>query len=481
MPFADLREYISKLEAEGELVRINQEVDWNLEVGAIIRRCTEKRCQLPLFEKIKGYPKGYRILGDPINSLKRFAIATDQPFNLPDAELYRNLMNLYNSAINHKIKPRIVATGPCKENIYHGNEVDLYKFPSCMLHDGDGGRYIGTAHTVIGKDPDTNWVNWGTYRLMIHDKNHLGGYLAPARDMLLMLRKYEEQNKPMEFAVAIGTEPVTIATSMAPIPFQVDEVDVVGGIRGEPVDLVKCETVDLMVPATAEVVFEGYILPRVRVNEGPFGEYTGYAGYRGLNPVYRVNCITHRNEPILTAITEGVPVGTGQLVTGIARASILYADLKQAGLPVVDVNVVVETGGFLTIISTKTPYSNIAHRIASVVWGSRAAQSTSHKLMVVNDDIDPYNLNEVIHAFATKCHPVRGHFAVPNAVGNPLMPYQNREERQKAEGSLILYDCTWPADWSVETEVPPKMSFDSNYPTHIKDQVLRNWQSYGFE
>ncbi|MDP2916842.1 MAG: UbiD family decarboxylase [Dehalococcoidia bacterium] len=481
MPFKDLREYIASLEAENELVHVKQEVDWDLEAGAIIRRCTETGSALPLFEKIKDYPEGYRVFGDPINSLKRFAIAAGIPSDLPPAETYRRLMALYQKGMSNRIKPRVVSTGPCKENVFKGDDVDLYRLPSLMLHDGDGGRYIGTAHMVVGKDPDSDWVNWGTYRLMLHDRNHLGGYLAPGRDMTHMLRKYEAQGKPMEFAVAIGTEPVSLAVAMAPVPFQVSEVDVAGGIREEPVELVRCETVDLMVPATSEIVLEGVILPNARVDEGPFGEFTGYAGYRTPNPVYKVNCITHRHNPILTAICEGIPVGTGHLVACVARASILMDDLKRAGLPVLDVNVVLETGGFLTVVSTRTPYANVAHRIASVVWGSRAAQSSSHKLMVVNDDIDPYNLAEVVHAFATKCHPVRGHFAVPNAVGNPLMPYQNVEERRHAKGSLILYDCTWPTDWPVETAVPPKMSFNCAFPKHIQERVLANWRKYGFK
>jgi 4-hydroxy-3-polyprenylbenzoate decarboxylase len=481
VPFNDLRQYIEKLEAEGELVRIKQEVDWNLEAGAILRRSVEQRAPLPLFEKLRGYPEGYRVFGDPMNSAKRFAIATDQPSDLPYSQMYRRLMEVYDRGLAHKIKPRIVPTGPCKENIDTGDDVNLYKFPSLMLHDGDGGRYIGSSQVIITKDPDTGWVNWGTYRQMIHNKNHLGGFAGPPRDFSYMRRKQEEQNKPMEFAAAMGADPVVMAVSMSPIPFQVDEADVAGGIRGEPVDLVKCETVDLMVPATAEIVVEGHVLPGIRVDEGPCGEYTGYEGLREPGLVYRISCITHRNDPVLPAVCEGIPITTGHLVISISRAAILLADLKRAGLPVVDVNVVPETANFLTVISTKTPYANIAHRIASVVWGSRAAQTGSHKVMVVNDDIDAYNMDEVIHAFATKCHPVRGHFAVPNAAGNPLMPYQDAEERHWVKGSLILYDCTWPVDWSIETSVPPRNSFNNIYPQHIQDKVLANWKNYGFK
>lgn len=481
MPFSDLREYISKLEKMGELVRVKKEVDWNLEAGAIARRCNEIEAPIPYFEKIKGYSKEFTVLGDIINTLKRLSIAMEQPTDLPYAEMYRNLMQVYLSGIEHPIKPRVVKTGPCKENIMKGNDVNLYKFPSLMLHDGDGGRYIGTAHTVITKDFDSGWVNWGCYRQMIHNRNHLGGYVAPPRDMAIMLRKYEERNKPMEFAIAMGTDPVVFAVGISPVPYKINEVDVIGGIRKEPVDVIKCETVDLMVPATSEIVIEGHVLPGVRVDEGPFGEYTGYrASPRAPRLVYKVDCITHRNSPILTAVCEGAPVDSGHVANSIARAATIRTDLVNAGIPVVDVHVVIRSSGFLTVVSTKTPYSNIAHRIASVVWGSRAAQSGSHKVMVVNDDIDPFNIDEVVHAFATKCHPVRGHHAVPNAAGHPLVPYQNLEERLWAKNSLMLYDCTWPIDWPVEIAIPPKASFNSIYPKELQDKVLANWKNYGF-
>jgi 4-hydroxy-3-polyprenylbenzoate decarboxylase len=261
-----------------------------------------------------------------------------------------------------------------------------------------------------------------------------------------------------------------------------DEADVAGGMIGEPIELVKCETVDLMVPATSEVVIEGVILPHMRVDEGPYGEYTGYrASPRAPRLVYRVDCITYRNDPILTAVVEGVPLDLGHVVVSIGRAAAIRDDLKRAGLPIVDVNVVPESAGFMAVISTKTPYSNIAHRIASITWGSQGAQSGSHKLLVVNDDIDVYNMNEVIHAFATKCHPVRGHHIVANSAGHPLMPYQNLEERLWAKGSCVLYDCTWPVDWPVEIAVPPRSSFNAIYPKEIQDKVLENWKNYGFK
>jgi len=482
MAFSDLREFVDKLEAEGELVRIKQEVDWNLEAGAICRRCIEvDKAPIPLFEKIKGYPEGYRVMGDPLCRIKRLAIALDRPFDASYGDVYRDLMKTYSERSTHPIKPRTVSTGPCKENIYEGDDVDLFKLPALMIHDGDGGRYIGSLHSTSTKDLDSDWVNWGCYRMMIHNKNHLGGYVAPFQDLTAMLRKYEAINKPMPFATALGTDPVGMLVSITGVPYGVNEVDIAGGLRGEPVELVKCETNDLRVPATAEIVLEGHILPNVRVDEGPFGEYSGYrSSPRAPGIVYKVDCITHRDDPILPTVNEGVPTDTSHLACGVAWAAEVMSALRREGLPVVDMNVIAESALFIAVISTKTPYPNIAHRIACVAWGCKSAQYIP-KLMVVNDDIDVYNLGEVIHAFGSKCHPVRGTHPVPYAVGNPLVPYQNYEERLWSKGCRVLYDCTWPVDWPIGVAVPQRSSFKTIYPVGVQEKILANWKRYGFE
>ncbi|MBW1839817.1 MAG: UbiD family decarboxylase [Deltaproteobacteria bacterium] len=175
MPYQDLREWISALEKEGEIKRVEKEVDWDLEVGAITRRVYDLGAPAPLFEKIKGYPKGYRILSAPIglsarNKYARLALALDMPAD----STIRDLTEEYIRRKKNPIPPVEVKEGPCQENVYLGEEVDLYKFPAPMVHEGDGGRYLSTWHTVISKDPDSGWVNYGMYRQMIHDKNYLG-------------------------------------------------------------------------------------------------------------------------------------------------------------------------------------------------------------------------------------------------------------------------------------------------------------------
>jgi UbiD family decarboxylase len=213
MNFLDLREYIDALESEGELVRISKEVDWDLELSAVIRRSYDLGAPAPLFENIKGYPRGYRILGAPVGlsskpgrTLARLAISLGFPADATFTEIVEGCT----AKRRERLKPVIVDSGPCKENIFLGNQVNLLKLPIPFFHQGDGGRYIGTWHIVVTKDPDTGWVNWGMYRLMVIDERTMGCLLRPDQHIgAHYYQKYELRGKPMEFAVAIGTEPVS--------------------------------------------------------------------------------------------------------------------------------------------------------------------------------------------------------------------------------------------------------------------------------
>ncbi len=311
MPFNDLREYIDRLEKEGEVQRITKEVQPVFEVGAIIRRSYDLRAPAPFFLNLRGYPE-HRIFGAPIGLSRkdrlfaRFAISMDMSSQSTVLEIIEE----YIKRLKKPMKPVLVKNGPCKENILKGDAVDLHSFPAPVLHQGDGGPYLGTWHANITKDPDTGVQNWGLYRLMIHDKKTMGGLFLPAQNIgLHYYTKYEARGKHMEFAIAIGTEPVTPWVAGTRFPPNVSEADIIGGIRGAPLELVKCETVDLAVPATSEIVIEGFIPPHERREEGPFGEYTGFvASDRALRPVYHVTAITYRNNPILPVTCMEVPV-----------------------------------------------------------------------------------------------------------------------------------------------------------------------------
>jgi len=477
MSYHDLREFMDKLDKEGDLVHIKDEVDWNLEVGAIIRRSNEIGGEAALFENIKDYPRGYRILGAPVATLRRLAIALGLK---PDSS-FNEVLDFYDEGLDNPIKPILVTHGPCKENKLFGEEVDLFKFPVPFIHHGDGGRYIGTWHLVATKDLDTDWVNWGMYRLMVQDKDKLGGLILPVQHIGMIYNKYETADKPMPFAIAIGTEPVTAIVASASVPYGASEVEFVGGIRREPLEVVKCETNDLLVPATSEIVLEGEVLPHERMEEGPFGEYTGYRGSpRSPKPVYHVKAITHRNDPILTVSNMGIATDDGDVANSLTWSSSVKRALINSGIPgIKGVYIPYEGCSLLLIVSVKPHFANVATRIASVVWGDKAGAFLP-KIIVVEDDVDPTNMAEVIHAFVTKCHPARGATVIENAMGHPLIPYLDEKEKLFGKSANVVYDCTWPIDWS-EAAKSPRMAFKSIYPEEIRERVLNRWHAYGFK
>lgn len=480
MPFHDLRGYIEKLQQIGEVQTIEQEVDWNLEVGAIIRRSYDLKAPSPFFQKIKGYPYGHRVFGAPIGTSKadryyaRIATALDMPIDIRAKEFIQE----FNRRQKKPIPPRIVKDGPCKEVIRLGKDVNLLEIPSPLIHEGDGGRYIGTWHTIVTRDPETGWVNWGMYRLMVHDERTMGGIISPNQHIgLHFYEHFEKLNRPMEFAIAIGTEPVTALMSSIRTNPGIDEAGLVGALRGEPIDLIRCETVDLMVPASSEIVLEGVVIPGERKEEGPFGEYTGYqAGDRKPRPVYQVNAMTHRKNPILPVTCMGVPVDDCAVVVPLAKAANLLEDLRGRGFPVKDAYCPPAGVGFMVVVSTKVPYANYSQQLAHAIF---ANNRSFFQVIIVEDDIDINDWDQVMWALTTRCHPVRGIRKIENVPGNPLLPFVNPYERDKQISGAVLFDCTFPKEWPKEF-VPIKASFDVMWPEHIQKQVLKNWTSYGY-
>jgi len=476
MSFRDLREFIAELEKQGEAQRIEEEVDWNLEVGAMLRRAAEAGLPAPFFQKIKGYPEGYRIFGGGAAKYSRMAIAMGMA---PDTHP-REVVEEFTRRMKHPIKPVLVTDGPCKENILVGDEVDLLKFPVPMIHEGDGGRYIGTWHATITKDLDSDWVNWGTYRHMVHNKTSVGVLFASAiKHMWMMYTKgYKPKNKPMEVAIAIGIEPISQFCCAIPAPYGVSEVDLAGGIRGEPVELIKCETIDLEVPATAEIVLEGEMRPDDMMNEGPYGEFSGYrTGFKELRPVIRIKAITHRNNPILTVSCGGVPVHDDAIIS-LTKASALLEALRARGIPVTGVSVFPETAGMVAAVAVKTTYSHIAEDIAHVIWGTPTGHSIPY-IIVLDDDVDPFNLSQVFHAFATKCHPRKGIVKLEHSPVINILPFLTPEERKYRSGAKAYFDCTWPKDRDP-TDIPQRVTFAEVYPLEVQERALAIWRKYSY-
>jgi len=314
----DLRNFISHLEQKGDLFRVKEAIDWKYEIGEQTRKIQTSDLKHPalLFENIKDYP-GYRVFTNGLGSYEKFAIALELE---PETPL-KNIVKVFKKRITNPIKPALTDNGPIKENILLREDVDLLKFPVPWWNKEDVGRYIGTWHLNITKDPDTGVRNVGIYRMQHLSSNTTAISISPRSHLAIHLSKTEKQERPLEMAVAIGVDEPLIMCAAAAVPFGVDEFYVAGGLRQRPVELVKCNSIDIEVPAYSEIVLEGKILPGVRIKEGPFLDYAGIPKFNPQAPVFEVTGMMFRNNPIF----RGAVIGQAG-----AEDHLLYAFLSKA-------------------------------------------------------------------------------------------------------------------------------------------------------
>lgn len=479
MPYHDLREFMEACDKAGELVTIDKEVDWNLEVGAISRRICEVGAPAAHMRKIRGVRNGASILGSPLakgwnSDFSRVAIA----LGMSPTSTYQELMDQFMKRMASPIRPLQVSGGPCKDNILRGSDINLFDFPAPYLHEGDGGRYIDTFGVTVQADPDSAWVNWGCYRHMIHKKAIMGGIVNPYQhNGMIYYQKYEARGNPMPYAIFFGGCPTgAIMGSMNP-PAGVSEAEIAGGLRRAPLQLVKCETNNLLVPATAEIVIEGHVRPYERWDEGPFGEATGYrASPRMPRPVFRVDCITFRNEPIMPISCAGTDLDECEILYGVfSNTSAAKRELAEAGLPVRDAYSAPGLKFSLLIVTVEKGHPGIADRVVSVIRSSKLGVRFAY-IMVVEDDVDATNLTEALHSTMSRTHPSRGLQIFGLAPDHPLVPFLDLHDKMHARGAAITFDATAPGG----TEGPARLSFRSSYPENVRRFVAANWaDKYG--
>jgi 4-hydroxy-3-polyprenylbenzoate decarboxylase len=476
--YKDNRAYIEALLKTGDAVVVNDEVDWDLEMGAIVRRVCEKKSPSPYFKKIKDYP-GFEGFGAPIATYRRLAVSLGLDPESPIPAIAKEYLS--RTAADKGEKPKILNAkdAPCKEVVWTGDDADLFRLPAPMVHEGDGGRYIGTWHFVVAKDLDTPAINWGMYRQMVFDEKTMVGPVLPFSDMGKMFyNKYTPNNIPMPFATVIGPDPLSAIASCAPAAIPEDEFTSL--LMGEPVEVVKCETCDLYVPAHAEIIIEGVIVPNVMIEEAPFGEYTGYrTSPREKRTVYRVTAITMRKNPILPISNMGIPTDEGQLLRSFSLGLEMERMLRDQGIPITGVYMLPESTHHLVVVGVKPAYANIATQIGQLVFGSKLGP-WFHLVVVVDDKTDIYSKDELIHNLSTRCHPKNGIIITEQGVGTPLNPYAWPEERKYSRAGKVIFDCLFPPEWPTSM-VPIKVSFDNVYPKEIREKVLSKWNQYGFK
>ena len=466
--FGDLRGWIEALAAHGELQEIDAEVDWNIELGTIMRLAQGPGTgKALLFNNIKDYntpaSRCRRIFGSALNNYRRIAMMLGLP---PDTHP-RELVKIGRTALTGSIPPKIVATGPVKENIVTGKDIDLYDLPSPYWNRLDGGRYLLTYGGCVTKDPETGIMNVGIYRGMVASRDQIPILMWRAQHIGHHFTAWQNGGKAeMPIAVAIGWEPSLGFCAGSPVPKGVCEYDVMGAIRGAPVELVKCETVDLYVPATAEIVIEGYLGldPKTYMMEGPYAEFTGYlAGDRSPKPTIRVTAITHRNDPILRGTIEGSMPGSyseNAVCSSIMRAATAWNVLDRAGVPgITDVWCPPVQAGINLLIQMKQSYRGQAKQAANAIWGSSAAHVRYKHITVVDEDIDIHDYAAVDWAVAYRVNAGEDDVVImPSTFGAELDPSTRRRDRNPdlfgtGKWNRVLIDATINLDYDPDPEL----------------------------
>ncbi|MDI1471691.1 MAG: menaquinone biosynthesis decarboxylase [Thermodesulfovibrio sp.] len=402
MAYNDLREFLQVLEKKGLLHRVTVEVDPILEIAEI----TDRMCKSPnggkalFFEKVKGsqIPVVTNIFGSfermclslEVESLDDIGKRIEQLLHQSPPKTFKEKIKALFELIEvSKYLPKRVSKAPCQEVINH--EPDLNKLPILKTWPNDGGRFI-TFPMVFTRDPDTGIQNCGMYRMHVYDERTTGMHWHIHKDGAVHYRKYKELGKRMPVAVAIGSDPAVIYSSTAPLPYGVDEMVFAGFLRRKPVEMVKCITSDIEVPANAEIVLEGYVDPHELRDEGPFGDHTGFYSPVDKFPVFHITCITHRKNPIYPATVVGKPP-MEDCYMGKATERIFLPLLRMQFPEIRDMNLPME-GVFhnAAIISIKKQYPGHGKKIIHGLWGM-GQMSFSKLIIVVDEDVNVQDLS----------------------------------------------------------------------------------------
>ncbi len=456
-----LRSWLKQAEALGEL-RTIEGADWDLEIGGVADLVTERGSSpAVLFDSVKGYPKGHRVLVNSLGSTKRLGLSLGMPQDLSSLEFVVEWRRR-SKALKH-IPPSVVREGPVLENIRRGRDVDILSFPTPRWFELDGGRYIGTGSVNITRDPEEGWVNLGTARVMIHDANTVGFYIAPGRHGRIHRDKAFLRGEPFKVAISVGHDPLIFLAGALEVPYGVCEYDFIGGIRGKPVEVIEGELSGLPIPASAEIVLEGECAQGDEKTEGPFGEWTGYYGSSSRpEPIVKIRSVMYRNDPIILGYTRKwrAPL----------KAALVWDDLEAAGVPDVRGVWYHEAAGaayLFLVVSIKQRYPGHTRQAGMIATQCHAAAYLGRYTVVVDDDIDPTNLDEVLWAVCTRSDPEKDIEILRRCWSGPLDPIIPRDE--KGFNSRAIIDATRPYEW---LDSFPRVARSSR---ELRARVLERW------
>jgi len=488
MKYKDLRDFIAQLEKKGELVRITQEIDPILEMTEICDRTLKQGGPALLFENPKGHniPVLANLFGTPdrvamgmgetsVTALRGVGELLSQlkepepPKGMKDAidkiPIFKNVLNM---------APKVVKNPPCQELIRTADEVDLSIFPIQTCWPKDVGPLI-TWPLVITKGPYKERQNLGIYRMQVIGKNKLIMRWLAHRGGALDFREWQENNpgEPYPVSVALGADPATILAAVTPVPDTLSEYAFAGLLRGSKTEVAKSITNDLQVPASAEIVLEGFIYPDEMAEEGPFGDHTGYYNEVGSFPVFTVECITQRQAPIYHSTYTGKPPDEPAIL-GVALNEVFVPILQKQFPEITDFYLPPEGCSYrMAVISMKKQYAGHAKRVMLGTWSYLRQFMYTKFVIVVDEDVDVHNWQEVIWAITTRMDPVRD----LTILENTPIDYLDFASPVSGLGSKVGFDATnkWPGETTREWGRPIKMS------DAVVQKVDAMWESLGID
>lgn len=457
MPDQSFRTMLANMEQQGELIRFTKEVDPLENMAAVEWKTYNQLGKSSLFTNIKGHP-GWQAASQILADRKKWSIG----LNIDEGELLEQMYQ----RVQQPLEPVMVdaADAPVREVILKDGEASLDDIPAMITSEHDGGRFLASGMAIL-KDPDT-----GIRNISIHRQHIMGpdktGFLMVPRQARRIYEKYCERNEPMPVAIAFGGHPAIWYGSAFTTTYGVDELAVSGGILGEPVRMVKAETVDIEVPAEAELILEGEILPNHSEPEGPFGEVPGTYAERGYSEIFNLKAITRRKDPIFYAIHCGFPITDTQATTalGIEVATRQHLQKVEGGLDLHDVRCISSAGLMMLVIKLTPKYDGQAK---TALMAALSGPYLHPKFAVaVDDDIDADDLRQVMWSMTTRVHAERDLVLIPNTRVFPLdniSPVAEGQDSFHRLGTKWLVDATKPA----LTQTEERARFDRAMPRNF--------------
>jgi 4-hydroxy-3-polyprenylbenzoate decarboxylase len=472
---SDLDVWLEKVEALGELKRITAEIDPDLEASTLTYLVALEKSPALLFENIKGHP-GHKALYNMIGcNLSRFCLMIgEKPVDHP-----LQAVQMLQQKLGRKMAPVEVPAERAisNQNIVTGDAIDIRMFPAQRMWPLDGGKYLGTADAVITKDPETGRVNVGTYRMMIKGPREIGLYTSPGKDATIDREKWWKMGKPMPVAACYGIDPLLFLVAATSLPKTECEYDYYSGIAGAPIEVFTGDVTGLPLPAGAEIILEGFLYPDETFAEGPFGEFTGYYGRPGgATPFMRVEKVRYRDNPTLTcALMADGPSNECGLFWAALRSAGIWGDLQKLGVPGVQgVWSIPEAAGWgITVVSIKQMYAGHAAQVMALAAQCTAGAYFGKYVIVVDDDIDPSNVYQVLWAMATRSRPSQSIDILRETWSTYLDPSLNPPEIRPWGSKALINAC-------MEYKHIKSFSRRTKLSKAAYENVSQRWQEFGF-